>query len=208
MSRAQTAIIAVLLTLLIGVGATAGWLWWDARDTRDYPDSVRDAFLVSCAGFSRGASTEDFCGCTLDEVEDRAELSRYLAIEQALLSGGPMPRLLVQAARSCDENWVDPLSGGDAAAPPGDPTDSDPVANIDPPDSTDPDAHYATDELSWVFLDPEPGRWVTTDGAACRWELLDLAGQVYNGSSGAEILIDPAGTAALRTESGCRWVPA
>lgn len=67
---------------------------------------------------------------------------------------------------------------------------------------------YATEDLPWGFDDPTPGRWITSDGNDCRWELVDLGGRVYDRSVGNEVFIDPAGVATLRTEYGCNWVMA
>jgi hypothetical protein len=104
MSRAQVVVLSVVAAGLVCVGAVLGYSVWDSnRDHRNYPASVRDSFLVSCA--QQGGS-DDRCKCALNAVEEAFTLADFTAFERSILAGGFPQQLVDVVTKDCGGTTV------------------------------------------------------------------------------------------------------
>lgn len=184
MARWQVWVLVLVTIAVAAVGAAAGWRWWDGRDTRDYPDSVRDGFLVSC---SAAGAPDDRCSCMLEEIEERVTLTDFLALERTMAQTGEVPQRFAGPAEEC---------GADLGAAA--------VATVESPEPTDGPGGEPTVQLPY----PEGGPWVEGSGdSSCRWELADVDGTVLDQGAGDVVMV-PSQIGALWVEQRCDWYPA
>lgn len=65
---------------------------------RDYPDAARTRFMKSCVD---GMSTQRYCSCCLEGLEDAYEYGDYLLIQDKLKRGIEPPEKFQKVALEC-----------------------------------------------------------------------------------------------------------
>lgn len=65
-----------------------------------YPVNVQTNYLNSCEAIG-GKATPKACGCTLSYIEARVPLGQFQTSENALTSGGDIPKWMYAAIRAC-----------------------------------------------------------------------------------------------------------
>lgn len=184
------------MTVVLAIAAFAGYLWWDStRDPRDYPESIRDGFLVSCA--AGGNATDDQCACALDEVEEDLQLTDFLALERSFAETGVLPRTVAAAVIKCGGTPITPeeLSGEGSATTVG------PIEEVVTPTSLPSVFEYFDDGVEF----PDGGRWVSISGDACEFALVD-GGEAFQTGALPRVLV-PSQTQAILFQSECRFAP-
>ncbi len=87
-------LIAVLATVLaLGVASCGG-----EEGAQQYPPSVTQNFMDACT--AQGAS-QQYCACTLDEIQKEFSLEEYTRLEIQMLNTGEIPPEFAAAIAKC-----------------------------------------------------------------------------------------------------------
>lgn len=64
-----------------------------------FPQTVVDNYMRGCT--SGGQATEEYCQCSLDELEKTVSLEEFIELEEAFTTTGDLPQELQDAVAAC-----------------------------------------------------------------------------------------------------------
>ena len=68
-------------------------------DGEGFPQTVVDNYMRGCT--SGGQATEEYCECSLDELEKTVSLEEFIELEEAFTASGDLPQELQDAVTAC-----------------------------------------------------------------------------------------------------------
>jgi hypothetical protein len=90
-------IVAIIAVLILGGLGIAGWV--SQQNSHDYPASVEQNFLDGCERGSNGQTGA--CECSLHKLEQHYKLNEFVALDQQVRNGQPLPPDAVAILLSC-----------------------------------------------------------------------------------------------------------
>jgi hypothetical protein len=64
-----------------------------------FPQTVVDNYMRGCT--SGGQATEEYCECSLDELEKTVSLEEFIELEETFTASGDLPQELQDAVTAC-----------------------------------------------------------------------------------------------------------